>query len=107
MDDGEVNAWIERLVRGASTLPLSQLGLPLLADLAMSLAQRAWSFSSYLASLPPSSPENSGLIPDSWLFGTSSFSEPAAESAPSSDTVDDTLSMDDAMAAAERLRRNE
>jgi hypothetical protein len=110
LSDGEVNAWIERLVRGASTLPLSQLGLPLLAELAMSLAQRAWSFSSFLESLPESSRESLESIPETWSFGTSSSFAPAADSTQSSSDerpAPEPLTMEQAMAAAEKLRRLE
>lgn len=102
MDDGEVNAWIERLEVGASELPLSQLASHQLVELTMSLARRASTFSKLLVSQRQNSPINWESIPDNWGFTTSSFSEPAADTSSSSND-DKVITQEEAMAAAKAM----
>lgn len=86
MGDGEVNAWIQRLEDGGSALPLSLLASHQVADLCLHLSARGAALSRLLISQRQSSPINWESIPDSWVIGTFSSSEPAVESSPSDDS---------------------
>jgi hypothetical protein len=99
MDDVEVNAWVERLMEGGSELPLSLLASHQRDALTMSLAARALSLSCILSSPPESLPSNLESAPTSWVLGTSSSSEPAAESTGS----DRVITAEEAMEAAKNL----
>lgn len=67
----ERDAWVSRLVEGASRYPLARLQLPALHDLIMLLAARSYSLSCILESLLSSSPDTLESIRKSLDSGTS------------------------------------
>ena len=74
MEDGDTDAWIERLRRGGSAFPLLALPLPQLAELTYSLAEKMSSLSLTLGSQWSSLPDTlkSSLLnfcSDTLLFG--------------------------------------
>ena len=70
--EGDVTAWIKRLVEGASAFPLAQRSWHQLVELTASFAQRAFCLSVLAESLLSRSPPTSGSLPDGWALGTSS-----------------------------------
>lgn len=117
--DEELNAWIRRLKEGAAAFPLAQLNSQALAELIMSLADRAYSACALLESLSESSPSILESVPESWGIGTGYFgSEPASSTADGSENSgaddsgslpaardDELLTLDDALEVAKRLHQ--
>ena len=77
--DDDLNWWIKRLAEGGEHYPLASLDSLALAELASSLAARAYSLSRILESLPESSPTTSASDLKSWGIGTGYFGSPLAE----------------------------
>lgn len=115
----ERDAWISRLVEGASRHPLARLPLPALHALAMSLAERAYSLSCILEFLLSTSPSTLESIRTSLGSGTSWSgklpselekigSNPSVDVAPSADPVSphvvDVITTEMAIEAARRMR---
>lgn len=118
----ERDAWISRLVEGASRHPLVRLPLPALHDLVMSLAARAYSLSSILEFLLSSSPNTlesiltsldsgtswSGQLPSELeKIGSSPLAEPVATSDPVAPHVVEVLTQDAAKTAAIAFRKGQ
>jgi hypothetical protein len=102
----DLNAWIKRLEEGGSEFPLLVLPLPQLAELAYSLAQRAFTLSVILESLWSSLPPTLQSSLAGFSMGTTFYGGPAATSteAGGESSTERAITIEEAARATQAMR---
>ncbi len=96
--DEELTDWIDRLVEGASALPLARLNSYQRVELITSLAARCYSLSAILAYLRPSLPESSRSVLETLGIGPGSATEQASNTIESGSSPSETVDPEQAAA---------
>lgn len=104
-DQRDVNAWVERLASGARPFLLTLLQSHQRDELLLSLAQRASSIASILATPPENWQTSLESLRTNWRLGTDSSTPPVVDASPSPDESE-VITKERAMEIARTLRRS-